>query len=87
MRIPRQAIIWINAGVINWTLVNKLQWNINRNLYIFIQENTSENVIWKMAAILSRPQCVKMSFGGISYIQQPHGVMVYKVIKDFYGVC
>ena len=24
----------------------------------FIQENAFENVIWKMAAILSRPQCV-----------------------------
>ena len=25
----------------------------------YIQENTFENVAWKMAAILSRPQCVK----------------------------
>ena len=38
---------------------NRLQWNVNRNLYIFIQENPFENVVWKMAAILSRPQCVK----------------------------
>ena len=30
-----------------------------RNLNIFIQENACENVVWKMAAILSRPQCVK----------------------------
>ena len=29
-------------------------------LYIFIQENACENVVWKMAAILSRPQCVKL---------------------------
>ena len=34
---------------------------INRNSYIFIQENPFENVVWKMAAILSRPQCVKAS--------------------------
>ena len=27
--------------------------------FIFIQENAYENVVWKMAAILSRPQCVK----------------------------
>ena len=27
-------------------------------LYIFIQENAFENVIWKMVAILSRPQYV-----------------------------
>ena len=31
---------------------------MNWNGYIFTQENTFENVVWKMAAILSRPQCV-----------------------------
>ena len=39
--------------------MNKLQWNLNRNLYIFIKENAFENVVWKMAAMLSRPQWVK----------------------------
>ena len=29
-----------------------------RNWYIFIQANAFENFVWKMAAILSRPQCV-----------------------------
>ena len=31
----------------------------------FIQENPLENVVWKMAATMSRPQCVKnnKSFG------------------------
>ena len=57
----RQAIIctqcWNNVSS---TLGNKLQWNLNRNLYIFIQENAFENVVWKMAAILSRSQCVKV---------------------------
>ena len=38
-------------NIVNWTLGNKLQWNFNRNLYIFIQENAFENVVWKMAAI------------------------------------
>ena len=32
-----------------------LQWKFNRNSYIFIQEPTFENVVWKMAAILSQP--------------------------------
>ena len=45
-------------NIVYWTLGNKLQWNRNRNLSIFIQENAFENVVWKMAAILSRPQCV-----------------------------
>ena len=52
---------WWN--IVNWTLRNKLQWNFNRNSYIFIQENAFENVVWKMAAILSRPQCVNDSEG------------------------
>ena len=42
----------------NCTLGNKLQWNLNRNVYIFIQENAFENLVGKMAAILYRPQCV-----------------------------
>ena len=37
----------------------ELQWNINWNLNIFIEENVFEIVVWKMAVILFRPQCVK----------------------------
>ena len=47
------------CNTVNWTPMNKLQWNLNRNSYIFIQENPFENVVWKMATILSWPQCVK----------------------------
>ena len=43
----------------NCTHRNKLQWNLNWNLNIFIQENAFENVVCKMAAILSRPLSVK----------------------------
>ena len=32
--------------------------NLNRNSYIFIQENALEKSIWKMATVLSLPQCV-----------------------------
>ena len=48
-----------NWNIVNLTLRNKLQWNIG-NSNIFIQENACENVVCEMAAILSRPQCVKM---------------------------
>ena len=46
-----------------WNIVNRnprnnLQWNCNRYTYIFIQENAFENVVWKIAAILFRSQCV-----------------------------
>ena len=40
---------------------DKLQRNFNQNSYIFIQESAFENVVWKMAAIFSRPQCVNQS--------------------------
>ena len=35
---------------VNWTL----QWNFNQSIKFFIQENASENIVCKMAAILSR---------------------------------
>ena len=47
-------------NIVNLTLRNKLQWKFNRYSYIFNQKNAFENVVWKMAAILSRPQCVKV---------------------------
>ena len=54
-----QAIIWTNAGILLiWPLGAKLQWNFNRNAYIFIRENACENIAWKMTAILSRLQWV-----------------------------
>ena len=49
--------LW-TSSIINWTLRNKFQWNFNRNSNIVIQGNAFENVVWKMAAILSRPQWV-----------------------------
>ena len=55
-----QVIIWNNAVIfVNWTLKNKIQWNFARNSNIFIDENTCENVVCEMSAILSRPRCVK----------------------------
>ena len=55
-------------NIINFILRNKLQWNFNRYSNIFIQENPCHNVVWKMAAILSRPQCVKIGSGkGLSH--------------------
>ena len=47
-------------SIINWTIRNKLQWNFNRNSYIFIQEKAFENVVCQMVAILSRSQCVNI---------------------------
>ena len=44
---------------VNQTLGNKLQWNLNKDLYISIQENVFGNVVRKLEAILSHPQCDK----------------------------
>ena len=41
-------------NIANWTLRNKIHWNLNRNSYIFIQENASENIVCEMASVLSR---------------------------------
>ena len=46
--------------MVNSNIRNKLQWNRKRNSYIFIEEIALENGVWKMASILSRPQCVKV---------------------------
>ena len=45
--------------IANWTHRNKFHWSIKQNSYIFILKNAFENVVWKMGAILSWPQCVK----------------------------
>ena len=41
---------------------HSIQWYFNRSSYIFIQEKAFEKVVRKMAAILSRSQCVKSYF-------------------------
>ena len=55
----RQAIFWTNAGIL---LIGSLGTNYSEILIDietnFIQENAFENVVWEMASILYRPQCV-----------------------------
>ena len=38
-------------NTVNSNLRNKLQWNLERNSYIFVHENVFENVVCEMAAI------------------------------------
>ena len=55
----RQAIIWTSAEILLiGPLVTKFSKILTKKSYIFIQENVFEIVVWKMSAILSRPQCV-----------------------------
>ena len=56
----RQDIILTNIGIL---VIRTLGTNISEILseinYISIQESAFENFVWRMATILSRPQCVK----------------------------
>ena len=53
-----QTIIWTNAVIL---LIRTLGTNFNESaIEIFIHENPFQKVAWKMAAILSRPQCVNI---------------------------
>ena len=47
-------------NIVNWTLGKKLQLNLNRCWYIFI-----EKCIWRMAAIVSRPLCANHNECGL----------------------
>ena len=60
----RQAIIWHNTGIL---LSGPLGTNFSEMLiemYTFSFKNVFENVVWKTAAILSRPQCVEVVYHG-----------------------
>ena len=50
-----------------WTLRNKLKWNLNWNTNIFIDKNVFENIICKIAAILSGERWVKTVFPQICH--------------------
>ena len=59
---------------IDWTLAIKLQC-VNRNFYIFIQENAFENIVGEPAAtILFRPQCVSGVCRSCVLGSTPHGL-------------
>ena len=44
--------------------------DMNQNENIFYQENAVENVVSKMVAILSRPQCVNVSCSCDPYMRR-----------------
>ena len=53
--------------IVNWTLRNKLPWNLNRHATIFIQENAFENIVCKKW----RPSCLGLNvstFASISIV-------------------
>ena len=43
---------------VNWIYAEQFQWNSNKITKVYLQQNTPENVICKILAILSRPEYV-----------------------------
>ena len=61
-------------NIVDMTLRNKLQWNINQNTKLFFHKNVFENVVCEMAAILSRERWVKcMNCCDLSDVQCDEG--------------
>ena len=57
-QLPKQC--WV---IVKWTLMNKVQWNFNPNIEFDIHENTSENIVCEMTAILSRGRLIDLQYG------------------------
>ena len=56
----------VMVSLLTHICVTRPQW-VKWNSYIFIQENAFENVLCKMAAILSPPQCVEWDLNKLCY--------------------
>ena len=56
-------------NIVNLNLRNKLQWKFHRNSNIFIEENALENVVCKMASILSQTQSVDNKMTTVSLMK------------------
>ena len=50
-----QAIIWTNANIVNSNIRNKFSEIASEIHTILIQENLFQNIVYEIAAILSRP--------------------------------
>ena len=68
--------------IVNWTNGNKLQWNFNGNLYIFIQENAFETVVCEEAAILSRGRWVNYITWNYHDVEQILWVLSGHLVKS-----
>ena len=62
---------WI---IVNWMHGNIFQWNLNHNKTLFITKSIFENVVFKMLAIWSWPQCVKLNYMNCGSATQ-HGIV------------
>ena len=58
LSIRRQGIIR-TKNIIDWTFRIKIQWNRNQNLYTFIRENASENIVCEVVSFFIQENAFK----------------------------
>ena len=58
-------------NVVNWTLKNQLQWNFNRNSYIFIEENFLKISPGKQGPFHPSLNVLTYPVYGLTYSKQP----------------
>ena len=76
----RQAIILSNAGILlNWTVGTNFSEIFSEIDTFSFKQMRLKNVVWKMAAILSRPQCVKK---WLCYSGHSVALVVYRAQKS-----
>ena len=61
-------------NIVNWNLRNKLQWNLNRTSYIFIQENAFKKC---MSSRIWRPFCLGINVFLVLSMQQ----LIIRIIR------
>ena len=65
----RQAIIWTNAGIL---LIGPLGTNFSGILSEVQTFSFKKNIVCEVAAILPRPQCVKLLMSGSHFLYDAH---------------
>ena len=75
----------LSETMIEYCQLNIFQWNIFWNSKVSIQENAFENVVWEMAAILSRPQSYEptMHCSFPEFIADKPDFLFYRNLFDF----
>ena len=66
--------------IVDWTLMNKLQWNFHQIWNIFNQENAPEYVLYEMAAISLRPHWGPDNMAAILQTTFSHAFPCMKII-------
>ena len=81
----RQVIIWTNTGIL---LIGPLRTNFSENLIeiltFWFTKMRLKSVVCEMTAILSRPQCVKLSLSGHNLKTMVHVDFIISMTLSWY---